>query len=331
MRKPLSFFPASLRPVSGCRRLPSLLSFLLGLGLSTAVNLSVVRPADADTEFSTQHGDFFHLLLPSHEDIHLRYLYEADHGEDGGPGKFDLNSFSAAGELPIPLERDTYLRFGGGYSARWYDFKDVPGAATSTDSDTLHAAELSGGAGIFLNDDLLLSGKGTFGAYSDFDGGLDTDDFRLSGEGELVYRINPGAQLLAGLRWSEDFDDTPIFPLLGIRLLSEDGKLHISLTAPVDLRVGYNINPDIEFYADASLQGNEYRMSAGERHDFQVHVQDRRAGLGFRWWLGDTVSLGAEAGLSWTSELKFKTEDAGQFGGDLDPAGYVSADIGIAL
>ena len=287
--------------------------------------------ANAGNEMTDKHGDFFRLLLPTKDDVRLQYIYEPEHEEDGGPGKFDLNYFSAQGELPLALSEDSFFRIGGAYSARVYDFEEVRGANTDTDSDTMHLTEVLAGYGIFLSDNILLTGKATLGAYGDFDGGLDSDDFAVHGEALAVFRLNPGAQLLAGARYSEDFDDAPLIPLLGIRLLSEDGALHITLTAPVELRVGYNISSDLELYCQAALHGEKYRISAGRRDDFNAQVQDRRFGLGIDYWMLSHMKLGLEAGVALGSELEFKTRDPGQFDGDLDPAGYVSASLGFAL
>ncbi|MFN8389289.1 MAG: DUF6268 family outer membrane beta-barrel protein [Bdellovibrionota bacterium] len=298
--------------------------------LMTSIAGLSVETAAADN-LASEHGDFFHLLNQKREDISLDYQYEPDFKEDGGPGKFDMNKFAVAGEVPLEIGSDQYFRIGGAYSARVYDFKEVRGASTSTDSNTLHAANVLAGLGSFVTKNLLVAGDATLGTYSDFDGGLEEEDFRIYGEAEAVYRVNPGAELLAGLRWNEDFDDAPIYPIMGLRLLSEDGKLNISLTAPVELRVGYSIHPDIELFGRVGVAGEEYRISSGSRENFKVHLQERRAGLGVNWWLGGHFKLGCEAGVSFGDEFKFKTESPGQFENDLKPGGYLIANAGIAL
>lgn len=290
---------------------------------------SVARAED----FRKAHGDFFHVFLSDREDLKVRYIFEKDHEEEnGGGGEFDLNQLSLDGEVPLEIGDDLYFRMGGGYGARLYDFKSVRGARTALSSETLHRAEMVTGLGWFVSDDVLLTGAARLGVFSDFDAGLESDDFQVHGEVLTVVRFNPGAQVVFGVRESEDFDDTPVLPLIGFRMLSDDGKLQLSLTAPVELRVGYALDPEIELYGRALASGEEYTADAGRLDErFQIHTHDRRFGVGVDVWFGSNVKLGMEAGVAVGSELDFKIEDAGQFSGDLDDAGYFMAGLGFSL
>ncbi len=295
------------------------------------VALSIPARALAD-DFSDAHGDFFHLLFSQREEIKGQYVFEKGHEEEGGPGKFDLNHFSLDAEVPLSLSKQNYFRLGAGYAARLYDFENVSGARTREGDETLHRAEIVGGFGRFITADTLITAAARLGAFSDFDNGLDGDDFQVNGEGLALFRLNPGAMLLFGVRVSEDFDDIPVLPLIGFRMLSDDGKIHVSLTAPVELKVAYNLDPEVQLYLRGSIIGEEYRVDAGEVEDrFRLHLQDRRLGVGTDIWLTEHFKLGAEAGMSIGSELEFKTEAAGQFSKDLDLAGYFLANIGVAL
>src|SRR5262249_21973258 len=96
----------------------------------------------ADDQIAAAHGDFFHLLLPDRDDFEFQYMYVPDQSEDGGPGKYDLNSFSLHGEVPLAVSQDSFFRLGGTYSARDYDFRRVPASPADQSSDTLQRAEL---------------------------------------------------------------------------------------------------------------------------------------------------------------------------------------------
>ena len=288
-------------------------------------------PAYADNaDFTATHRDFFALLRPDHADITLGALYEPEHEEENGAGSFSLKRFSGAGELLAPLGKELFLRGGLEYGASMYDFDRVEGARAAVREETLHRAVASGGMGIFLTHNLLLTGVATIGMYSDFEDGLDFDHSALYGNGMLIYRINPGAQLLVGAERSEVFDDTPLFPLLGIRLLSEDGSLHVSLTLPLEARVGWRLTTQSELYLRGKVDGDRYHIDVnGEEVDVAIH--DQRVGLGAQLWFGEHVGLTLEGGLAVGSEFELKTVDAGQFRGDLKEAGYISVELGFAL
>ncbi len=300
--------------------------------------LSVVGFADAraqtgSNEFKSAHGDFFHLLLQDQPEVSVGYHYQPQTDSDDGPGSFDLNQIFVRSDVPVPLSRDTFLRFGIDYDSRFYDFEEVRGIATSTSEESLHRVEFKVGYGqFFICDDLLLTGVARPGFFSDFEGSLDTDDFRLYGDGLAAYRLNPGAQLVAGVRVDETFDDTPVLPFGGVRLQSEDGTTLISLTVPLELTVGYKIDPKTRVYAGYWISGEDYEVEAGpESKEFEIQVHERRLGLGVAYWFTDQLRLDLEGGAEVGSELDFKTDQAGQFGGDLEPAGYFRVAVGIGL
>ena len=307
--------------------------FSVALSIAAAVYGALLFPAPSRADdFKSAHGDFFHVLHTKREDLRLRYVFEKDHGEKEGPAEFDLNAFSADGEVPVALSKDLYYRAGAGYGARLYDFKRIASARTALSSETLHRAQFAGGLGYFFGEDFLATGIARVGVFSDFDEGLESDDVQLHGEALGVYRFNPGAQVVFGVRVSEDFDDTPVLPLLGVRLMSDDGKVQLSLTAPVELRLGYNLDTEVQLYGQVSVSGEEYRIDAGRSDGrFNLSVHDRRYGLGVDMWFGSAVKLGVEGGLAVGSELDFKMDGAGQYSGDLDEAGYLQAELGFAL
>ena len=280
--------------------------------------------------FSRSHGDFFRLFLGDRSDISFTYRFEPQTEEESGPGEYELNLFRLEGEVPLPQDRDFFLRAGGVYEARRYEFSAVRSAKVAPSTEILHTAALRLGAGLFFGDDLLLTGSATLGAYSDFSGSLDDQDFDVQGEVLLVYRLNPGAQIVAGVANTKEFEDVDILPLFGVRLLSEDGKVHISITAPRDVTVSYAFNPELRLYGGGWLSGNEYRVDI-DGEEFNVAIRERRFGIGLQWLLGQRLRFTLEGGLLIGSELDFRTEDAGQFEGDLDTAPYLGAGLGFSF
>lgn len=286
--------------------------------------------AVTSSRFLAAHSDFFNLLYPDDSQFKFRYLFQPTNKASDGPGEFDIHQFSLIAEAPFPLSRNLYYRFGLEYGAQLYDFDRVAQARTMDNSDLFHKVVANAGAGLFLTDNLLITGVAQPGMYSDFNNGLNTQDFKLFWNGLFVYRLNHGAQLLAGAAYNEVFDDAPLIPLIGVRLQGEDGKLQIALTAPLELRVAYNTTPRVQFYAGYWISGDEFRVNIGEP-TFNAQVQERRLGGGVVYWFGQHWNMNVEAGVSLASRLKFKVADAGQFSGELDPTGYVAAGVGVGL
>lgn len=281
--------------------------------------------------FRREHSGFFRLYKSERSDFQLAYLFQPSMEAKQGPGEYSLHSFSTEGEAPFPLSSDFFYRLGWEYSWRMYDFDKVPSVLTSTDS--LDAHKLGGifGFGWFLNDDLLITARARPGLYSDFDGGLKEEDFQILGDGQLICRVNPGTQLMAGIVVSEDFDSTPVYPELGIRILNSSGNLHLSLTAPREARVTYYFGPELALYGGAWLSGERYRISAGRAENFNLQLQERLFGVGIEFWFSSSLELKLEAGVSAGSEFDFKINSAGQFDGELDSGPYFRTQIGFSL
>jgi hypothetical protein len=286
----------------------------------------------AQSELLAEHKSFLRLLYPAGSNGLMGYQYQETTDERNGPGEFKLQRFFAKTDLPMPLDRKTFSRFGIEYDARLYDFKEVPGATTGVDKDTLHRAVVKAGLGRFLGDDILATGTLDFGMYTDLDDGIDTDDYQLQGEALGVYRINPGAQLIGGFKWGQDFEDITFLPLIGLRLLSTDGRIHVSATLPLELRITYGITPATDVYAGIWIKGDRFRVRMGEdNNEFDLQIQERNAGIGIAHWFGKHFSLGAEGGLMMESQFEFKFANAGQFDEEVNSAPYLRAFIGFAL
>jgi hypothetical protein len=293
---------------------------------------NVVFAENIGRDFISTNGSFFRLLNSEQSDFVASYLYQPSNDQKNGPGEFDLQKFSGKLEIPVPISRDFYYRVGGEYGASIYDFKQIPDVGISVGSETLHKTVLHIGAGNFFTRDLLLTAVVSPSLYSDFSGSIKQRDFQLNGEAMLVYRLNPTAQLLGGMVIGENFDSMRYLPVAGIRLLSENGKIHIRITAPLEARVGYNLTPSTELYGGFWISGEKYHVRFGEDiKSFNVQVHNRRAGIGTILWFNNHVNLQLEGGLTVGSELEFKVDNAGQFDGDLKKSAYLSAQIGIAL
>ncbi|MDD2943999.1 MAG: DUF6268 family outer membrane beta-barrel protein [bacterium] len=308
------------------------IKLILALGLSVLSFVSHLQADELGRSFIRQHGPFFHLLFWQKAELEASYALSPDRKEDGGPGEYDMQEFAANLDAPVALDGNRFFRVGLQYGQRSYDFADVPAAATNFESRTFNKIGLGFGMGSFISSDTLLMGNFRPGLYSDLENGFDVDHFQYYGDGMIVHRMNPGALILAGIRMDETFDEVPILPFVGLRLLSNDGKLHISLTLPIELQVGYSVNQSVHFYTRAALAGEEYTASInGGDDEMRVSVQDRRVGVGSFLWLADFVHIKIEGGAEMGSQLNFKLRNAGQFSGDIKPGAYLQAGLGFAF
>ncbi|MCC6934003.1 MAG: hypothetical protein IT292_12265 [Deltaproteobacteria bacterium] len=279
--------------------------------------------------FVNSHNDFFHLLNSDPDDIKIGYYYQPETEEDGGPGEFELQKAFSRLELPLPTSNDAYFRMAMKYDYRNYDFSSSSGRAGSLSSEALHKIELGTGYGVFLTKDLLFTALPTFGIYSNMDG-LSEDDFQFHGEFQFVYRLNPGAAIVAGAAYNEIFDDTPFYPILGVRILSNDGKTHLNITLPTEIKLAYNDTPQTQYYIGGWISGDQYHYE-GDLGDFNIQVRENRVGGGVIQWFNDVVNIQLEAGAQINDEFEFETKGTNLFQNNLETAPYIWVALGFAL
>ena len=281
---------------------------------------------------SIHHQAFFHLLYPDKDAFRLGYEFRPENKEEDGPGEFDLQRFSSSLQLLLALNKDTFIRTGLRYTQGRYDFKTQRFARINTDSEVFHRASLELGWGTFLSDRLLVSASFYPGLYSNLESSPEEEDFQYFAETFVSYQLNPGAQLILGVERNEVFDGESLIPLLGIRLLSQDGSLHLSLTFPREASLHYKYSPQLQLFTGLWIDGAKYRLKLDSIPTaFNAQVHERRVGLGFRYWLGEYLSMGLEGGLNFHQEFEFKINNAGQFTGDLDPTAYLQTTLGLNL
>ncbi len=283
-------------------------------------------------EFLAAHHDFFALYLAQENEVKVNYLYEPGVDSKSGSGSFDMNLYGADIEFPRPLGRDSFLILGAGFEARQYDFSGKGWSRLGVSNDTLYKISPTPGIGTFLNDDLLLIGKLNSGIYSDLQDSLSSEDFRFYGQAMLAYRFHPGTQLLLGVAQTDAYEDYPTLPLVGMRLLNDDGSVHISVTAPLEARIGLRPAPQLEFYGGYWASGAKYAASPG-REDVDITVRDRRVGGGVSFWFGSHLNLVVEGGVFLNSEFDYSNNRRVEIvpNSDLETAPYISAQIGFAL
>ena len=284
--------------------------------------------AEEGEKFNPAHGSFFRLLLGEDEEqAGCGYLYQPGNEQKSGGGEFDLQQYQGRLDVPLPVERDLYFTLGGNYMLSKYDLEDY--RLVDDDSLSLYQGAVRVGAGYFISDDLLFTGWASEGAYSDFEESPSGDAYRLHARALLVYRLNPGAQLLAGAAKDDTFEDTDYYPVAGVRLLSENGKIYVNLTLPLEAEAGYRFTPQFKTYVRGSISGQRYETSL-RSGDGEARTEDKRLGIGALLWLGSHVKVGVEGGAAMDSKFELSTGSREE-GGKSDPAPYVLGTVGLAL
>jgi len=189
--------------------------------------------------------------------------------------------------------------------------------------------------GHFLSDQLFFLGSVGLGVFSDLDADL-VDSLQFKSSAQLVWRLNPGAQILAGLRLSQDFEDVPIFPFIGLRLQDTEGRLHLSLTFPLEASASLHLDHDSEIFLRAWLEGNEYNLQPRTRYgvsgDVEVYQREQRVSLGYRRWFGRNFAISLEGGATPGSIFEIKEDNRDDFSqGDLDTAWFASLALDFRL
>ena len=309
---------------------------LITLVFLTNISLTLAQKAPAKNErnkdFRSSHSDFFHLYFPERTDLRAGYVHEWTAKEQNGAGEYSLNNFFMDGMFQASVSKDSFMSFGGGFDMRQYDFQSNPTFRTGTKEENLYKINFAPGFGTFINDDFLFWAQAKIGNYSDLDAGaLNLDDYLVLGSGEFVYRINPGAQVVLGASYSNDYLNQKLLPILGLRLMSDTGAFTLAMDLPFRFRVGYYITPHIEVFGQAVAKGDRYNVRLNG-DEFNVGVHDERAGGGIRFWLGSNLSLTFDGGRTLRSQLKFYTANPGQFiNGDIESHWYAQSYLGVAF
>ena len=303
---------------------------ILSIFLLLALSGSSAFADSRTNEFESQHRKFFHLLEPNRTQFEVSFLHQPGQEEDGGNAEIDLSNLEVRKKTRRALSRSSFFTWGLGYDTRFYDFVQTGGARINESDDALTEASISGGLGHFLSDDLLFEATAKTGVFSNFSGDVNEDDWQVHGKGLIVYRLSSTSQLLVGVASDNTFDGEDFYPIGGIRLMSDSGKLHVTVTAPIEAEVIYNLNPNLSFYGGVWVEGDEYNVKM-DGEEFDVYAHDRRFGAGANFWFNDNVRVGLEGGLAFESDLDLKIRNPGMFEDGAEQAAYIKASLGFNL
>jgi hypothetical protein len=232
-------------------------------------SLGLAAAQDAIREFREAHGDFA-IRATSHAPITLVGTWMPEATIHKEPGEFDFSQVTLDATVPIPQSRDTFLLAGILASARHYDFDGVP----VLEDDTLHRYGVRIGYGGFVNDDLLLQGYWQPSIYSDLDGTLSSEDYRLYyGAFLAVHRTAPDWFWKVGVLGT-DAVDTGALPLAGFTWRI-DSHWSLQVLLPRDLSLVWEA-PGWNVWGGLLVESDEYHVRSPDALGLEddVHLQE---------------------------------------------------------
>jgi len=280
--------------------------------------------------FRTQNEDFFRLVSGEEKNIEFRYDTSSKRRFSGsGNATFSEEKLKFAAEVPIPLSKDFFLRVAPLYEVKFLNFDNLEIDNQTYSSEQLHRVELGLGFGHFVNEDSLFTIKLIPGLHSNFSS-IDGNHFQLFSQGFFVYRANENLEFILGTVSSELFDEAALYPVIGLRARALEGRLHIKLTPPIELRLGYDVSNVLQFFGGFWLSGNQHRIETlGE--SFQIQTQDRRLGVGLVRRLNEKTNFQLDLGVLLKSEFEFELVDTSLDTDNLEESFYAGLTIGYDL
>ena len=288
---------------------------------SAASRLAAASPRQdysPESLFGEQHGDFLAKMDRYRPRLRGSFLAEPSSSLDGEPGEFDMTRYAVNGQVPVVLDPDSVVLVGGHAEARRYE---VDSTMRGVADETLGSVGVDLGYGRFFSEDTYGYAVFSPGVYSDFDGGLHTQDWEFFGEAMAVFRYREDLYFRGGLRVSEDFDDVPIYPMLGLSWLIND-QWRIDITAPRQAEISFQPNTPTTLYAGIEIEGQEYRVrssAATGKRQSNLQVQELRIYVGGVHRFDDSFSGFARLGAVVAGDHKFTNTSGQPVQGQLDP------------
>lgn len=293
-------------------------------------------PYDLRHVFSKHHADFMLQREAYDPQVELRARYLPDSEVRNEPGRFEMLGYDLDIESPAIVSPDGYLLFGAYYSGRNYSFSDsfgTRGNATGMPDETLHAAGLRFGFGVFLDDNVLLEVETNPGVWSDLDASPIHKDYDFPSSALLTVRALPSFFFKVGARYNQVYKDAPWLPYLGFSWEIVEG-LRVDILAPEKLELSYWPDASTGFAFGAEVNGAQYhvRTSAATGHQHaDLQVQEVIAYFGLTHRFNENLSFRGRAGLTLAGDYDLTTGANGfdRVEGALNQGLYVDFTLGF--
>lgn len=204
-------------------------------------------------------------------------------------------SSTASVILSTQVRDSVLLRFG--FEWQRYSFDPEPQAPVP---DSLQGLNLAIGADVQISPAVLLRIQAHPGFYSE-SGNISWRDFNVPFEVAATYFVSSDLLIIGGV-YVDVNNDTPVFPVLGVRWKVSD-KWVIEGVPPRP-QLQYLLSDSVTLFAGADLREQSFRMDEAfgqERNipklnDAIVNYFEVRGGAGLTWKISKNVSLDVEGG-----------------------------------
>ncbi|MEC8651293.1 MAG: DUF6268 family outer membrane beta-barrel protein [Planctomycetota bacterium] len=296
--------------------------------------------------FREAHGEFMDRRERYDPSIEFRGRWLPNQRIKGEPGDFDLLGLDFDAEFPIVVYPDAYLLFGLYHQSRRYQTSTLFGSNGNTGNspaqnnaenawgdETVTAAGVRVGLGLFLNDYVLLEVETNPGVYSDMERTLTHKDYDFPSSALMTVQATNDFFFKFGLRYNQVYEDAPWLPWLGFGWDMGDGwRLDVML--PEYFELAYWPTGSTAFTFGTQVQGAQYSVrtvAGGERQRANINVQEVFSYLGLTHRMTDNMSFNARAGavLAGQNDLTTGARAFRRTSGALDQGFYADFTIGI--
>lgn len=297
--------------------------------------------------FQEHHGDFMNRRERFNPQLELRASFWPNQRVNHEPGSFEQIGYGIDLDAPVLVSTDGFLKFGTYFHGRHYQFSSAFGTrgnpnATSPDAnlgdETLYAAGIKLGFGVFLHDNVLYEMEVAPGLWSDLDGTFHHEDIDLPSYAMFTLRAMDSLFFKVGARYNQVFEDAPWLPLLGISWEIVDG-FRFDVLAPERLELSFWPSPATGILFGAEVTGAEYHVRTGlaqQQSDANqgrdnVRVQEAVAYAGLVQRLNDYTSFSVRGGIVIAGDYDLTSGATGfdRVEGALDQGAFVDVSFGV--
>lgn len=253
------------------------------------------QEGSAVQQFLDAHGDFARRAVPDPA-IQLSASFMPSAQIQSEPGHFDALQGALDATVPLPLDRDSFLILGVEAGVIDVEFDNVQTVA----DETLYRLGPRLGYGKYLDDDFVVQAYWQPSIYSDLDGTLKSEDYRLwYGTALAVYRQSDDLFWKVGFRLT-DAVDSGVIPLGGATWhFAPDWRLEVLLPRNADVR--FTVDDHWTVSGGFKLRADEYHIRgpvALGKPEHDVHVQEIVGFVASEYRLTDNLSTQMTVGTT---------------------------------
>lgn len=278
--------------------------------------------------FSQHHAEFLQNERRFRPDLQVFYRHQFETTVKEEPGDFTFDEVRFDGDLRLPTDPDGFVQFGASVGTLQYDFSPTVQGPDDPNED-FNEVSVRVGVGRFLHDDLLVTAVFEPGVYADYHGTLKREAWEFFGEALLSFRAQESLFLKAGVEVSKDFEDLPVFPLIGASWMFLP-QWRIDVLLPREIELSFNPSAELIFAAGLELEGNQYAIYSPQqvgKQMFSAEMQEMRLYGEARLRMTDQLSVFGRIGTTVAGDYEIRGS-TGIYDGTLEPGLFLVGGVG---